>query len=156
MPVETVLPITPMDDSNPINSSQSVSTPTSDPRPALADPSAAAVATTAPNQLKNAPNKTAAASAEQARSIDRVYFGSYNIKTWYFSPYPLANINYAELNPGPTSLTKKTRRIKSRSTAPSQIELTPHLFVCQGCFLYQWTYQDYWSHQVSTLGKHGW
>ncbi|KAK0566342.1 hypothetical protein OC861_003273 [Tilletia horrida] len=155
MSVEDLPPSTPMEESFPGGSSQSVSTAsTSDPLPTLGAHPAAAIANTAPDHLKNAGNKTAAASAEQARSIDRVYFGTYNIKTWYFSPYPLANINYAELNPGPTSLTKKTRRIKSKNMAPSQIELTPHLFVCEGCFLYQWTYQDYWSHQHSCRAEH--
>ncbi|CAD6884533.1 unnamed protein product [Tilletia caries] len=70
-------------------------------------------------------------------------------ETWYFSPYPLPHINYSELNPGPTSLTKKTRKTTTtaRSAAPAQTPLTERLFVCEGCFLYQCTYEDYWVHK---------
>ncbi|KAL9932731.1 hypothetical protein V8E36_008430 [Tilletia maclaganii] len=98
--------------------------------------------------------KLTAATTNNARSIDQVFFGAYCIKTWYFSPYPLPHINYSDLNPGPTSLTKKARRATARSGAPAPVPLQPRLFVCEGCFLYQCTYEDYWVHRRQCKRTH--
>ncbi|KAE8269553.1 hypothetical protein A4X09_0g2774 [Tilletia walkeri] len=120
---------------------------------ASAAPAAPAAPTLAPIATAPTPKSASVASAGKSRSIDRVYFGAYMIKTWYFSPYPLPHINYSELNPGPTSLTKKTRRTTARSVAPAQTPITERLFVCEGCFLYQCTYEDYWVHKRNCIRR---
>ncbi|KAK0567256.1 hypothetical protein OC844_000329 [Tilletia horrida] len=125
----------------------STSTPTPLPPPPTAAPSSTSASKSASKATSKAAQPATAHNAANTRSIDRVYFGQYNIKTWYFSPYPLPEIDYSELNPGPSSLTKKTSRTTARSAAPTQMPLTENLFVCEGCFRYQTTFSDHWVHQ---------
>ncbi|KAG6902009.1 hypothetical protein C0995_005657 [Termitomyces sp. Mi166 len=95
------------------------------------------------------------------RNFDYVYFGEWQVKTWYFSPYPLTETELDDPNPsdaGPKipGVTKTTARSHGRTsdllaggllrgaTGPGTEKA--QLWVCQQCFKYMSEWALYENH----------
>ena len=63
------------------------------------------------------------------RNIDRVFYGAHEIKTWYYSPYPLE---------------------EDGSSSGS----TRQLWICEGCLKYMRSYSSYALHRKSCACRH--
>ncbi|KDN51413.1 acyl-CoA N-acyltransferase [Tilletiaria anomala UBC 951] len=90
--------------------------------------------------------------SSNVRNIDRVFFGSFDIKTWYYSPYPLEEhdhdahgaIHQSAVSSSTTGAQAGTEDKARFSYLPAKTLRS--LWVCEGCFKYMRTFAGYKAH----------
>ncbi|MCO5566195.1 hypothetical protein L7F22_019871 [Adiantum nelumboides] len=82
----------------------------------------------------HAPSRRPSAKLTRKRNIDRVHFGAYDIKTWYYSPYQFDEEEWATLantstngNAGSSSSSNPTQNVKNHSRTETNTSTTSTL-----------------------------